>query len=510
MVNRFFSTLVLSATGALPATVLGQSIPLHHPGAEDRRFTTAIEASRLIVTTLQEETGLPGLSVAVNLDGAVVWEEGFGHANLELRAPATARTRYRLASISKAVTGVAVAALVEDGVLDLDQPIETILDDCPAHWHGITVRHLMGHTAGIRSYTPDERDDLNPTQRDTVEEALDMIRHDPLEHEPGERYTYTTLGYIIVRAVIETLTEQEFMRVVFERVLEPAGMLETGADRNAQIVPNRSTYYHFVDGEHQIADARVINAPHINISYKPAGGGMVGTPSDLTRLGHALADCTIISRDARDTLWTPTVSNSGEEYDYGLGWGLATDTDGVFYGVQIGGQIGAGSAVIVYPDHDVSVSLMANRAAGPVARSETVPIARLFRRARDGETLRYPSAMPVGFYDITITDQHERTYAGRLTLAARRGLPSGELLVQAADNPAEFRRFRVATAIEEPNDPTTLRIYTVHQDWGLFPFVLTFAPDGRVTGELDRQVEHWAITGRRAELVPELGEPNPD
>ncbi|MEM9082028.1 MAG: serine hydrolase domain-containing protein [Planctomycetota bacterium] len=494
------SRWLMLASGVLASAVVSQDIPPLVSGVEPSRYDTAIEMSQRIVMTLREETSLPGMSIAVNLDGRTVWQQGFGYANLEQQAPARAETRFRFASISKAITGVAVASLEADGLLDLDQPIEEVLSDCPEEWSGITVRMLMGHTAGIRSYTALERDDLSPKQRDTVEEALEMFRDDPLVHDPGARFTYTTLGYIVVRAIIEEVTGQDFMAVVTERVFIPAGMESTGADRVLGVTPSRSSVYHFIDGENGISDARLTNAPHTNLSYKPAGGGMNGTAADLARLGHGLAEDSVISRSARDSLWTPTVSNSGEVYEYGLGWGLAEDTEGVFYGVQIGGQIGAGSAVIVYPEDDVSVAMLSNRAAGPVARSETVPIARLFRDARDGVRVEYPDDLPIGFFDISVLDQHGREYAGRMTISTHRGLPAGEFLVRALDREDEYRRFRIATARQEPGDTGAIRFYAVHQDWGLFPFVLRFAEDGSIEGRLDRQVEQWEITGQRRDV----------
>ena len=482
-------------------TLRAQDIPPFTPGDEQTTFTNAQHVARLILSTLREECAIPGMSAAVNVQGQTVWQEGFGYANIEQRSPATPHTRFRLASISKALTGVAVASLAHDNTIDLDQPIEQLIPECPPQWHTITIRQLMGHTAGIRNYKPEERDDLNPQQRDTTDQALGMIRTDPLVHPPGELFTYTTLGYIIVRAAIEQATDKPFMQVIQERVLNPASMLHTSADRHAGIIPNRASLYHFIDGSNGISDATLINAPHTNLSYKPAGGGMIATAADLTNLGHALAANTILAPSARQELWKHTLSNAGERYDYGLGWGLATDTQNQFYAVQIGGQIGAGSALVIYPQDDVSAAILTNRAAGPIARSEAIPIARLFRAANQGQPIAFPTNWPQGFFDLTVTDQHQREYVGRMQLATRRGLPTGEILLQATDN-QELRRFRIATAINDFRRENQIRIYAIHQDWGLFPFVIQFDEHtGSLKGRLDRQTERWQVQGNRA-LAP--------
>lgn len=481
------ATLAIALALLLPHRAPAAANPHDTDPPIDRATGTALTGpehaatvrAQALIEALRDECGFPGLSAAAGFDGQVLWSAGAGFADAELLAPVRGDTVYRLASISKAITGVAVARLVEDGRLDLDRPVVELLPDGPPHWAGITTRMLMAHTSGIRSYTPEERDDLAPRQRDTVGEALAMFRDDPLVHPPGERFTYTTLGYIVVRAIVERITGEPFMGFVGRTVLRPAGMLDTGPDDNARIVPGRAAFFHAgPDG------VGTINAPSINTSYKPAGGGMIGSAADLGRLMIALQDHRLIAPETRELMWRPTVDTRGVRHDYGLGWGLAEDTRGRFYAVQIGGQIGTGSAVMLRPDTGVFASVIANRAAGPVGRAEVVAIAELFEMARAGVAPHIPAALPSGAWEATV-EHGGVTWRGVLAISVRDGRVLGALTVANPADASDHRRFRIATATPG-SAPGTVRLYTVHHRWGVFPFEITPGADGGVRGRLDR------------------------
>ncbi len=436
-----------------------------------------------LLAVIREECHLPGVSAAVAMDGRVVWADGVGFADLETRTSAGPETVYRLASISKAITGVVVASLADEGLIDLDTPIATYLPDFPVAADRITVRMLMGHISGMRSYTAEERDDLSPRRYETVEEALETFTHDPLVHEPGERWLYTTLGYIPVRAIVERVTGESFMDVVRARVLEPAGMGRTWLDDNRRITEGRAAFYALGEG------GRFINAPYIDTSYKPAGGGLVGSAVDLCALTQSLATSTLLSDDAKRELWRPTVTESGEEIDYGLGWGLATDPRGVDYVVQIGGQIGTSSITMLYPDAGVSSAMITNRASGPTGRAEGVAFSRLFMDTADGVSPAIPD-VPGGVYRVRIT--HDGlAWGGAMTLAEDRGRVLGEISVVNTENDGDRRRFRIATATASRDGG--FRLFTVHPSWGVFPFDLAVEGD-RIAGTLDRAEDGaWAV-----------------
>lgn len=456
---------------------LSAGVASAQPGLSEAEQHASARASELIAA-LRAESRTPGMSAAVALDGRVVWSAGFGFADVEAGAPARGDTVYRLASISKAITGVALAKLVQDGLVDLDAPLSTYLPDYPTAADTITLRMLMGHTSGIRSYKPGYRDDEHHVHYDTVEQALARFAAEPLVHEPGERFTYTTLGYIPVRAVIEKVTGKDFMDVVGETVLRPAGMFDTRADDNTAVVRGRSAFY-WLSPE---VDGGATNALQIDTSYKPAGGGMIGTAPDLCRLAMGLSNDTLIERAYRDELWKPTVLNSGETRDYGLGWGLEESPRGAFIAIQIGGQIGTASVVALDPELDAAAAIIANRASAPTGAGDSVALMTLFTDAAAGVPTAIPP-IPEGLFSARI--EHDgNVWTGVLTMATPKGLPVGELHVAHETNAGDRRRFAIATATGARD--ADLRLFTVHADWGVFPFDITIGADGSLSGVLER------------------------
>ena len=161
----------------------------------------------------------------------------------------------------------------------VDAPVQRYLPSFPEKQYPITVRQLAGHLAGIRHYQGDES--LGSRHYETVLEGLEIFRDDPLLFEPGTQYSYSTYGYNLLSAVLEGASGKPFLAQMEERVFEPLGMRHTSADQNRFIVFDRVRPY-IVDDE-----GRFANAPHVDNSYKWAGGGFLSTAEDLVRFGFA-------------------------------------------------------------------------------------------------------------------------------------------------------------------------------------------------------------------------------
>jgi CubicO group peptidase (beta-lactamase class C family) len=150
----------------------------------------------------------PGLAVAVGMDGEVVWSAGFGYADLEQGvAVDPAATLFRIGSVIKPMTAHAVAQLVHAGKLDLDAPVQDYVPGFPHKRAPVTTRHLLAHLSGIRHYGGDEF--LGRDKYETVNAGLAIFKDDPLLHEPGERYLYSSYGYNLAGAVVEGAAGQE-------------------------------------------------------------------------------------------------------------------------------------------------------------------------------------------------------------------------------------------------------------------------------------------------------------
>src|SRR5687768_4288064 len=160
---------------------------------------------------------IPGMSVAIVSGGQPRWAAGYGMQDVENNVPAKASTVYRLGSISKPITAVAVMQLFERGRLDLDAPVQKYCPAFPEKQWPVTTRQVLGHLSGIRHYKSD--DEFNSTRfYPTVTDGLAMFKDDALLHEPGVKYTYTTFGYTVLGCVVEGASGQKFADFVRENV----------------------------------------------------------------------------------------------------------------------------------------------------------------------------------------------------------------------------------------------------------------------------------------------------
>src|SRR6516164_2014374 len=169
------------------------------PAARDTPYSEAERHARAVAHELLGR-GIPGLAVASAVDGQIVYSEGFGYADLEERVPAWPTTKFRIGSVSKPLTAVALLQLVEQGKIDLDAPVQKYVPTFPDKSGKITPRLLAGHLAGIRHYKGDEF--LIARHYDNVLEGLKIFEDDPLVAPPGSKFNYSSYGYNLLSAVI--------------------------------------------------------------------------------------------------------------------------------------------------------------------------------------------------------------------------------------------------------------------------------------------------------------------
>ena len=295
---------------------------------------------------------IPGLSVAVVTDRQLRWSNGYGLSDVENNVAAKAATVYRLGSISKPITATAVMQLFERGKLDLDAPVQKYCPAFPEKQWPVTTREVLAHLSGIRHYKSDE--EFNSTRHfaSTVE-ALEMFKGDPLLHEPGVKYTYSTFGYTLLGCVVEGASGQTFADFVRENVFKPAGMDRMRVDSVADIIPNRAQGYRITE------KGELTNSPLADNSYKVPGGGFVSTAEDLARFAVAVETNKLLKRETTELMFTSQKTRDGKETKYGLGWGV-----NVRGGQRIIGHSGAQQRVStilhMQPDQGLAVVIMAN------------------------------------------------------------------------------------------------------------------------------------------------------
>jgi CubicO group peptidase (beta-lactamase class C family) len=341
----------LSLSSAAQAPAVRYSLPAASP-----HYGDAIKQGREVVEQLMAARGLPGFSIAVALDGVVVWSEGFGFADVEQGVPVTPLTRFRLGSVSKTLTAAGVARLVEQGKLDLDAPIQKYVPGFPAKQAPITTRQLANHSAGIRHYLA--KDFEGPLKGaphfDSVKKALTIFQDDPLLFDPGTSYSYSSYGWNLVSAVIEGASGEEFLTYMQREVFEPLGLRGASADHVDAVIPNRTRFYA------RTSSGALQHAPHVDNSYKWAGGGFIATAEDLVRFASAQLQPGFFKKETLSVLFTPSNKMPDGKTGVAVAWRIGTDSQGrrIFHH---GGSIEGGrSMLMAYPDSKVVVAMLTN------------------------------------------------------------------------------------------------------------------------------------------------------
>lgn len=363
----------LSGAGAAAAQAARQEAVVGDGAADSHR--QAVAAARLLLDSLLAAESIPGLSVAVGDGDRVVWSEGFGFADLEHRVPVTPLTKFRVGSVSKPFTAAALGVLIEAGSLDLDAPVQRYVPSFPEKRWTVTTRQLAGHIGGIRHYRGAEN--LSAARYSSVLEGLAIFQDDSLIAEPGTRYSYSSYAWNLISAVAEGASGEPFLPYMDRAVFEPLGMRRTVADHTDSIIPHRTRFYV------QTSDGRVANAPHVDNSYKWAGGGFLSTPEDMMAFAAAHLDgAGFLSDQTLALLFASQQLQSGEETGYGIGWRTAVNEHGEHVVSHTGGSVGGTTVLTLNRSTRRIVAITANLSGTPMGTALAARIEALFRRER--------------------------------------------------------------------------------------------------------------------------------
>lgn len=386
------------APAAAPARE-GDAVPFAYEGA--------VRTCRELVRQTKEEMGIPGVCVAVNVNGKTVWTEGFGYSDVENAVPCTPKTVMRIASISKSITMAALAKLWERGLVDLDQPVQHYVPSFPLKsFDGepveITTRMLVSHLSGIRHWKGGES--TNPpdssvlpefylnTHFKSVEDALSVFQDDDLVHKPGTTYLYSSPAWTLISVVMEKAAGMTYRELMVD-LCNQLGLRNTRLDLNDTLTPNRSRYY--VRNKH----GRLINSPCVDNSCKWAGGGFQSTVGDLVKFGDAMLYCyqggpsSFLKKDTIDALWTVTpntikapTKTLAPASGYGMGW-FVTPQLMHYGGVEpqklsinhTGGAVGASSILFIEPQPIVNEDLPSGVSVAIIVNMQSIGLTRLAR-----------------------------------------------------------------------------------------------------------------------------------
>src|SRR5262245_15545926 len=246
-------------------------------------------------------------SVLVAKGDDVLVAKGVGLANIEHQVPNTPQTKFRLGSITKQFTATAILLLAQQNKLSVEDLASKHVENCPEAWNAVTIHHLLTHTSGIPSFTslPSYRESMplpSPPSK-----TLDRVRDMPLEFTPGEKFTYSNSGYVLLGQIIEKVAGKPYEKLLPEVIFEPLGMKDTGYDLPAPIVPHRAAGYR------RIGD-QLANAAYLDMTIPHAAGALYSTALDLHRWSMALDEGKLISSGAYEKMFTPVKET------YGYGW----------------------------------------------------------------------------------------------------------------------------------------------------------------------------------------------
>lgn len=322
--------------------------------AETNGEVEPAQAAQALLDAAREVSGVPGFSAAVWRDGAVVWTGTTGLRDIEAGLPVARETRFRLASVSKLVTVTAVARLAQEGRLDLDAPVTSILPWLANDWPPITARQLAAHASGLPHYQ-DIDENRGSAHYPSGKAAVALFADRPLLSPPGTQYSYSSWGYTLLGAMVEEVTGQSFADYIATTIVPG---LDLGLDATDKGDPRVTRAYEFVDGVPRRA------APH-DYSYTWGGGGLMASAEGVVRFGGAMVEDRIVAKATFDDMTRPFILASGEAageqgFEVGFGWRVASDEDGHRMAFHNGIAYGARSSLVVWREEGTAAAVLSN------------------------------------------------------------------------------------------------------------------------------------------------------
>lgn len=299
-----------------------------------------------------------GLSVGLIRDGVIADIRSYGWENHKAQIPATGKTMYRWASLAKPLTAIIAMQLAEEGQLDLDRDIRAYLPEYPEQTGVITSRHLLNHTSGIVHYQagkviPTRKTYTEPHPFGNVINALDKFNRSQLLFAPGEAFSYSTPGYVLLGAVLQRVARMPFAELIEERVSKPLGMSSLQPDHDWVEIPHRSVGYH------RIGEGLSVNTAHKSVSWKLPAGGLISHIGDLALFAQGILNQKLLSKNAWQTMWQPTELSGNRESQYGFGFTLMKTNDQFMVG-HSGAQNKTATYMLLNPATKTGVVIMCN------------------------------------------------------------------------------------------------------------------------------------------------------
>jgi D-alanyl-D-alanine carboxypeptidase len=340
---------------SIRAALLALLVAAPAAGAQDARALTRYVDSVALAAVTEHRTA--GVSVAVAKNGRMLLSKGYGFADLENDVPATGETVYRIGSVTKQFTSAAIMRLVEQGKLSLDDTLQKFLPGFPSQGNRVTIRHLLNHTSGIRSYTG-----LGPKWARTVrldlptDSMVALFANEPFDFKPGDAYRYNNSAYFLLGVIIEKLSGRTYGQYLQDEFFTPLGLKGTTYCDQAPIIKRRAQGYALRP------EGGFINAEPLSMTQPYAAGSLCSTVGDLVTWARALAGGKVVSPASYRLMTTPDTLNNGRPLTYGFGLSLGT-LGGHKQVSHNGGINGFVSELHHYPDDSIITVVLTNTGA---------------------------------------------------------------------------------------------------------------------------------------------------
>ncbi len=331
-------------------------------GAFPGRFIRA-PASRLafddrvddVVREHMADRRIPGASIAVVTEDGTATTSAYGTAVIQHGVPAKVDTVYDIASLTKQFTAAAVLMLCDEGKLSLDDSIARYVESAPEAWRGITLGHLLTHTAGLAPEDEEFASLKSDWRRFSPRELmLASAIQDPLRAAPGERFDYASGGYFLAALAVEKASGMTYRQFMRRRVFEPLGMDRTLIHDELRVIPGEARGYSIKDGE-------LVNIWRDAVEEVAGGWGMFSNVPDLIRWERALRDRELLSATSYEAMFSPVELAGGERFRYGLGWWLP-ERNGIPYQYHSGVT---GTEILRIPSRGLTVIVLTNLGRSP-------------------------------------------------------------------------------------------------------------------------------------------------
>ena len=331
-------------------------------------------------------------SVLIAKEGKIILNRGYGMADIEHDVPNTPQTKFRLGSITKQFTSMAIMQLQERELLSVEDPITSYLPDF-RDGEKITIHHLLTHTSGIPNFTNFPEYAETMMLPSTVEKTIDRFKDKSLEFEPGERYRYSNSGYIVLGYIVEKVAGESYEDYIEEQLFKPLNMKSTGYDHHETILKNRASGY-------SAGKEGFDNARYVDMTIPHAAGALYSTVEDLYLWDRALYTEKLLSKSSLDKIFTPFKGN------YGYGWSIRPQSG--HKRISHGGGINGFSTTISrYVDDDICIIVLSNLEFAPSGKIATNLASILF-----GEEADWPKEQKIAEVNPSIYD----AYVGRYEL----------------------------------------------------------------------------------------------